>query len=374
MSNNDFKGKFRDNLITKGEHARKVRKIVSIIILALILVISIIAFSGYLFIKSALSPVNPDSDEQVKIEIPLGSSTSTIAQILEDNGVINNALIYQFYVKFANKPNLQAGSYSLSPSMTLDEITDRLVAGENALFTITIPEGYNVTQIAEKFASELHFSSKEFLEVANNREYIKKLMDKYSVLQEEILDGEIKTPLEGYLYASTYSFYEKEPTIESIIEEMVSQTEKVITPYMEQIEKSDFSLHEIITFASLVEKEANKEEQRKEIAGVFYNRLEKDMRLQTDPTVAYAMGEHLEITLYKDLEVDSPYNTYQIHGLPIGPIANFSESSLDAVLNPKDTNYLYFLHDKEGNIHYAETNDEHNKNRQKYLSSTNDEM
>src|SRR5690606_24529247 len=144
MSNNDFKGKFRDNLITKGEHARKVRKIVSIIILALILVISIIAFSGYLFIKSALSPVNPDSDEQVKIEIPLGSSTSTIAQILEDNGVINNALIYQFYVKFSNKPNLQAGSYSLSPSMTLDEITDRLVAGENALFTITIPEGYNV--------------------------------------------------------------------------------------------------------------------------------------------------------------------------------------------------------------------------------------
>lgn len=372
MSNNDVKGKFRENLIKKGEDARKVRKIVSVIILAFILLILIVALTGYLYIKSALSPVNPDSEEQIKVDIPLGSSSSTIAEILEENGLIKNALIYRFYVKIENKSNLQAGSYTLSPSMTLDEITERLELGESALFSITIPEGLNLNQIAERFASELHFSKEEFIEVATDKEYISKLMNKYSVLQNEILDDDIKVPLEGYLFATTYSFYENEPSIESIIELMVSQTEKVISSYKDQIEKSELNLHELITFASLVEKEANKAEQRKEIAGVFYNRLEKDMRLQTDPTVAYAIGEHLGITLYEHLEVDSPYNTYRIKGLPIGPIANFSESSFEAVLNPKETSNLYFLHDKEGNIHFAETNEEHNMNRQKYLNQSDE--
>src|SRR5690625_770895 len=117
--------------------------------------------------------------------------------------------------------------------------------------------------------------------------------------------------------------------------------------------EKDLTIHEAITFASLVEKEAKTSEQRELIAGVFYNRLDKDMPLQTDPTVLYALGKHKDRVLYKDLEVDSPYNTYKIDDLPVGPISNFSKTALEATLDPNENEYIYFLHDKEGEIHYS---------------------
>ncbi|WP_156291148.1 endolytic transglycosylase MltG [Oceanobacillus salinisoli] len=371
MSKKKNTGKFKDNLIARSEEASRVRKIVSVIILALLLILVIGGISGYMYIKSALEPVDPTSNEEIFVEIPLGSSSSTIANILEENGVIKNAFIYRFYIKLNNETEFQAGNYTFTPSMTLEEITENLKTGkmmQEPLFTVTIPEGKNIEEIAEIYAEQLHFKKEEFLEVVNDKQYIEELINKYSILSEEILHEDIVTPLEGYLFAATYDFYEEEPTIQSIIEQMLLQTQKVVTPYLDEISNHELTLHEVITFASLVEKEASKEEQRKEIAGVFYNRLEKDMRLETDPTVAYAVGEHLETTLYEHLETESPYNTYYIKGLPIGPIANFSESSLEAVLNPEDSNYLFFLHDSEGQIHYAETNEEHNRNREKYLN------
>lgn len=368
MSKKKSKGEFVDNLIATNEEASKVRKIVSLVILAIVLIIGISGIAGYFYVKSALKPVDPTSDKKITVEIPLGSSSSTIANILEENGVIKNALIYLFYIKVNNESNFQAGNYTFTPSMTLDEITESLQKGKTtALYTVTIPEGLNIDQIAEIYAKNFNFSKEEFLQVANDKDFIVKLMEKYSILPKDILKDEIISPLEGYLFAATYRYDEEKPSIQSIIEKMVSQTQDVVSPYMDQIEKSEFSLHEVLTFASLVEKEASNNEQRKEIAGVFYNRLKKGMRLETDPTVAYATGEHLETTLYKHLEVESPYNTYRIKGLPIGPIANFSKSSLEAVLQPKDSDYLFFLHDRKGKIHYAKTYDEHNENRKKYL-------
>lgn len=369
MSKKKSKGKFVDNLIATNEEASKVRKIVSLILLAIVIVIGISGIAGYLYVKSALQPVDPTSEKKINIEIPLGSSTSSIASILEENGVIKNAIIYQFYIKVNDESNFQAGKYTLSPSMTLEEITESLKIGKGtALHTVPIPEGLNINQIAEIYAKDFYFTKEEFLKVANDKDFINELMEKYSILPKDILKKEIISPLEGYLFASTYSYFEEKPSIKSIIEEMVSQTQDVVSPYMDQIEKNEFSLHEVLTFASLVEKEASNNDQRKQIAGVFYNRLEKGMRLETDPTVAYAIGEHLETTLYKHLEVESPYNTYRITGLPIGPIANFSKSSLEAVLQPDDSDYLFFLHDRQGKIHYAETYEEHNKNRKKYLN------
>ncbi|RLL48007.1 endolytic transglycosylase MltG [Oceanobacillus piezotolerans] len=371
MSKNNNKGSFKDNLIARSEEATKVRKIASVIILAILLLIIVGGVSGYLYIKSALEPVDPNNGEEIIVEIPLGSSSSNIASILEESGVIKNATIFQLYIKLNNYSDFQAGNYTLTQSMSLDEIAENIQEGkvlQEPIYRVTIPEGLTIEQMADIYAEKLPFTKEEFLEVVNNEDYINELIKRYSVLTEDILQEDILVPLEGYLFAATYDFYEEEPTVESVIEQMLSQTELIVSNYLAAIEERGLTIHEAVTLSSLVEKEASNEEQRKQIAGVFYNRLEEGMKLQTDPTVAYAIGEHLQTTLYEHLEEDSPYNTYMIEGLPIGPISNFSASSLDAVVNPMDSDYLYFLHDAQGNIHYAETNEEHNQNRAEYLN------
>ncbi|MCM3738660.1 endolytic transglycosylase MltG [Oceanobacillus luteolus] len=371
MSKGKFKKLFKENRNARGEEAHTVRKIVFIILIVFILLFAIGGVAGYSYVKSALEPVDENSEEKIDVEIPIGSSTSTIAGILEENGIIKNDLIFRFYIKFKNESDFQAGNYTFSPSMTIDEIIESLKSGKLVLEStqrVTIPEGLTVEQIAEIYSNHFSFTSEEFLEKVNDEEYIKQLIDEYPLLlTEEILHEDVKTPLEGYLYAITYDFYEENPSIESIVEMMLEQTQSVMAPYFEQIDEAGMTIHEAITFASIIEKETGKLDQRNEISGVFHNRLDVDMPLQTDPTVIYAKGEHTERVLYEDLEIESPYNTYKVKGLPVGPISNFAESSLEAVLNPVESDYLYFLHDRQGNIHFAETLEEHNQNKAEHL-------
>ncbi|UJL44920.1 endolytic transglycosylase MltG [Virgibacillus sp. NKC19-16] len=363
MSKKKKIGSYKDNLILRFDEATTVRKVVAIIIIALILILIAGGISGYLYINSALAPVEPESEEEVEVAIPIGSSSSAIAEILEENGLIKDSRIFRFYVQFNNESNFQAGEYTFSPSMTMDEIIDSLKNGrimEEPIHTITIPEGLNIDEIAEIYAENLHFSKEDFLDQVNDPEYIDELIEAYpTILTSDIMDPSIRTPLEGYLYAATYNFYTDEPSVTSIVEKMLAQTESVVEPYMDEIAEQDLSVHEAITFASIIEKETGMEDQRNKISGVFYNRLEEGMPLQTDPTVLYALGEHKDTVLHEDLEVDSPYNTYQVEALPIGPISNFAESALEAVVNPEESDYLYFLHDGEGSIYYAETYEEH---------------
>lgn len=362
---------FKENRNARGREASTVRKIVAVVLLVLIIIIAILGFAGYSYIKSALEPVDPESEEEIEVEVPIGSSTSSIASLLEENGIIKNGLIFRFYIKFKNESDFQAGNYTFSPSMTIDEIIESLKSGKIVLESthrITIPEGLTVEQIAAIFAKQFSFTSDEFIDKVNDEEYIQQLIEDYpNLLSDEILQKGIRTPLEGYLYGITYDFYEEDPSIEMIIETMLDQTSAIITPYLDQIAELDFTIHEALTFASLIEKESGRLDHRNEISGVFYNRLEEGMKLQTDPTVLYALGKHKDRVLYEDLEVESPYNTYVIEGLPIGPISNFAENSLEAVINPANNSYLYFLHDKEGNIYYAETLDEHNQNIDTYM-------
>src|SRR5699024_10185140 len=133
----------------------------------------------------------------------------------------------------------------------------------------------------------------------------------------------------------------------------------VMSYYDEISQLDDFSLHDVMTFSSLVEREARDEEERKLISGVFYNRLAEGMRLETDPTVLYSLGEHKDRVLLSDLEIESPYNTYHVYGLPIGPISNFGTSSLEAVIEPTETSYLFFVAAPDGEIYYSETFEEH---------------
>ncbi|MBM7597861.1 UPF0755 protein [Virgibacillus halotolerans] len=371
MSKKKKKETYRDNLNARSEEAKKVRKIVAIIILSLVVILLIGCIFGYTYIKSALNPVDPNSTEEITVDIPIGSSSSTIAKLLEENGLIKDARVFRFYTKFKNESNFQAGEYTFKPSMTLNEFIQSLKSGKvvaKPVYKVTIPEGKSIDEIAEIYAKELPFSKKEFLKQVNDPDYIKELMEEYpKILTKDILDKDIRTPLEGYLFAATYNFYEEEPSVKSVVMEMMDKTEEVLSDYTEDIEENDYSIHEIVTLASLVEKESGTKDQREQIAGVFYNRLDEGMKLQTDPTVLYALGEHKGKVLSKDLKTDSPYNTYQVDTLPVGPISNFAVSSLDAVLHPEDSDYIYFLHDDKGNIYFSETHEEHLKYKKKYI-------
>jgi UPF0755 protein len=370
MSKKKIKNTYRNNLIKRSNEARTVRKIVSIIILALIVIIAIGGISGYLYIKSALEPIDPTNKENIEVTIPMGSSTSSIANILEENDIIKDARIFRFYIKFKNESDFQAGEYVFNQTLSLDEIIESLKAGKmmaEAVHTITIPEGKTIQQIATIYANQLSFTEDEFIEKVNDVPYIEELISEYPILTETILDPEIRVPLEGYLFAATYEFYEEEPTIEVVIENMLDKTMEIVVPFQDDIAAKEFTVHEAITFASLLENEARTEEQRKQIAGVFYNRLDEGMKLQTDPTVLYALGGHKDKVLLEDLKIESPYNTYVIDALPIGPISNFAQNALEAVFEPEESDFIYFLHDAEGNIHYSVTYDEHLAFKKEYI-------
>ncbi|WP_182200505.1 endolytic transglycosylase MltG [Paraliobacillus salinarum] len=362
----------KENFLKRCKEASTVRKIVFGLLLLLSIVIVVGGTSGYFYVKNGLEPVDPSDESTKTVTIPLGSSTSQIASILEDNGIISNDLIYRFYVKFNNASQFQAGEYQLSPSMSLKEITDKIQTGvimQDPVFSVTIPEGKTLEEIAQLYETNAEIDADEFMKKMKDQEYIKQLIDAYpEILSDKILAEDIRYPLEGYLFAATYQFYEKNPSIDSIIHDMLEKTQQVVMDYSPQIDKvKEYSVHEVLTLASLVEKEARTQEDRERIAGVFFNRLNKDMILQTDPTVLYALGEHKDRVLYKDLEVESPYNTYQNKGLTPGPISNFGENSLDAVLDPESTNYLYFVAAPDGEVYYAETYDRHKQLVQEHL-------
>lgn len=364
--------KMHRNFLRRAREASLVRKIVVVMI---ILMSVLVYFGGrYVFdyLEAGLNPVDPDSNEEVLVDIPMGSSSSTIAEILEDHGIIDNALIYRVYIKVNNVTGFQAGEYSLSPAMTLEEVSAELLSGRvltEALYTVTIPEGRTLEEIAVLLENSTGIDQEEFLEQMNDDAYIQSLIERFPlILSEEILDNDIRYPLEGYLFAATYPIYEETPSIDTVVTQMLDKTEDVIRNYYNEIDElGEFSIHELLTFSSIVEREARNEEERRLISGVFYNRLEEGMRLETDPTVIYAIGEHVDRVLFSHLEIDSPYNTYRIFGLPIGPISNFGESSLRAVLDPEDTNYLFFVAAPDGTIYYSETFEEHRRLANEHL-------
>jgi len=186
------------------------------------------------------------------------------------------------------------------------------------------------------------------------------------MLTDEILDEDIHHPLEGYLFPASYQFEEEQPSIEKVVRTMLDQMQVVYDQRQGIVNGSDYTFHELLTMGSIVEREAREREDRFTIAGVLHNRLNEGMMLQVDPTVAYAQGEHIYMTTYDDLEVDSPYNTYQHTGLPPGPISTVREESLVASADPNSTDYLYFYARYNGEIIYNEDYDDHLEARDTY--------
>ncbi|MFA1711646.1 endolytic transglycosylase MltG [Peribacillus frigoritolerans] len=363
----------RMKLLEQQGEAKLVRKIIMITIASLILLIGIVGLVGFLYINSAMKPVNPDDDTIKKVKIPIGSSVNGISTLLEEQGIIKDARVFKYYIKFRNESGFQAGEYKLSPSMPIEDIVTSIKTGKlmkEAAMKITIPEGKQLIQIAEIIAGKTGEDPKKVFKKLNDKKFVNSMQEQFpQLLTSEIENEKVLYPLEGYLFPATYDFYEEKPTLESIVIEMLKKTEETLQAYEGQMDKNDYSVHEMLTFASLVEEEATAQVDRGKIASVFYNRIEEDMPLQTDPTVLYAKGSHKSRVYYKDLEVKSPYNTYKNKGLPPGPIANAGTTSIDAVLKPEKTDYLYFLATPEGEVLYSKTLDDHNNKKAEHISN-----
>ncbi|HLQ39374.1 MAG TPA: endolytic transglycosylase MltG [Tetragenococcus sp.] len=350
---------------------RVVRKIVLIIVLALVIVGGVFGFSSYRYVKSSLEPVSEESDKTIAVNIPIGSSNKQIGEILERNKIIKSGLVFNYYTKFNNYDGFQAGKYVFSPSMTLDELANHLKKGTSASGQVkfTIPEGYDVDQIATSLAKTTRFKKKDFLALIKDEDFFKELKETYpDLLEDASKSKDVRYRLEGYLFPATYDANQN-VSLKELVTQMVAKSDEIMSNYYEDIDKSDLNVHEVLTLASLVEKEGVTDEDRKMIAQVFFNRIDADMPLQSDISVLYALGEHKEKVYNKDLQVDSPYNLYQNTGYGPGPFNNPSQEAIEAVLNPTDNNYLYFVADvSTGEVYYANTFDEHNELVEKYVN------
>ncbi|MCL6424865.1 endolytic transglycosylase MltG [Bacillus subtilis] len=344
------------------------------IILSSIVVLFLIIGGAFLYGKSLLEPVEKDSKTTVNINIPSGSSVSAIASILKKNDVIKSEKAFQYYVKYKGASGFQAGFYHLNKGMDLDAIIQKLTSGATGYaFQITVTEGAQLTQIAAAIADETKYSKKQVIAKLDDETFINQLKKEFpDTVTNDVFNKNIKHPLEGYLFPATYPFNDPDTSLEDIIKAMIKQTNSYVEKYKSEMKKNKVSVHKLLTMASLIEEEATEKADRHKIASVFYNRLKKKMPLQTDPTVLYAAGKHKDRVLYKDLEIDSPYNTYKNTGLTPGPIANAGMSSWEAALHPDKTDYLYFLAKSNGEVVFTKTLKEHNKAKEKYISSKNE--
>ncbi|MGN0704098.1 MAG: endolytic transglycosylase MltG [Lentihominibacter sp.] len=334
-----------------------------IILIAVIIAVVVITGGSMLYL-SGLGAADPDDTETVTVEIPEGSGASYIIEILDQNGLIRNKVCAKIHARIGGYDTLQANSYLFSRSMTLPEIMDAVNTGDFNYISknrFTIIEGATVPQAAESVAAELPFTSDEIIKKWSDKKYLKELIDEYWFLSDDILDDDILYPLEGYIYPETYFVTSEDPTIEDVTTMILRKTDEELTARKSQISASGRTVHEFLTLASIVESESLFEKDRPVIAGVFINRLNKDMPLQSDITVLYALQEKRVDVSYADLEVDSKYNTYKHTGLPVGPVCAVPGNTMDDVLNYEKTDYLFFFATEDGEVIYSKTIDEHNK-------------
>ncbi|MDD4644288.1 MAG: endolytic transglycosylase MltG [Bacilli bacterium] len=327
----------------------------TMVCLIIFFIVAILSFCGFYYY--GISPVG-NSDKKITVDIPYGSSRDEIASILKDEDLIRNATIFTLYLKLNGIETLQAGTYSFTKNMNLETIVDKIVNGEilGASTTMTFKEGKTISDLATLIASKTDYTEEEFIALAANKEYLTELIKDYWFLTNDILDDGLYFPLEGYLFPDTYDIYNL--TLKQIIEIQLDNTKKVLDDYKTEIEASKYNIHQIMTMASMVELEGNNDSNRAGIARVFYNRLDDGISLGSDVTAHYGVQKSMseEIT-QAELDADNPYNTRNTSfaGLPLGPISNPSESSIEAALNPTDSNYNYFMADKNGKIYFSKT-------------------
>lgn len=338
------------------------------VVLSLLSIMALGAGIALYYVWSNLQPMPAGATKE--ITITRGMSANSVADTLEENGIIKNSFVFGYYLQLKDEGSkFQAGKYEMNPGMDNAAIIAKLNAGDiiaEETIRFTIPEGFTVLQIADKLAAEGLVNKDKFLELAENgrtwgaAEAVLTIPD----------DDKLHKRLEGYLFPETYEM-KIGSTEEQIISRMLQETDRKLATlpegWQDTMEEMGRTMHEIMTIASLIEREVVVDEERALVSSVIYNRLDEPMRLQIDAAVQYALDEPKERLLNKDLEIDSPYNTYKNDGLPPGPIASPSLASIEAALYPAESDYLFYVTKKDGSqTHlFAKTYNEHLRNIKK---------
>ena len=329
------------------------KKIIFFTLFLILLAVSIFFYLRY----QVYSSVGKTQNQM--IEIVKGQGAGEVGEELERKGIISNNIYFNFYVLMNDVANeILPGSYYISSGMTIPEIVQLIVTERPKDIKITFPEGWTIEQMAERL-SEKGFPGDEFLELAESGESFEA---EYTFLQNRTAKS-----LEGYLFPDTY-FFLPEASAENIVKKMLDNFgSKVSFNLLNQISDQGKTLEEIVIMASIIEKEVNKEVDRKIVSGIFWSRIEIGQALQSCATLAYILGENKEQYSLEDTRIDSLYNTYLHPGLPPGPINNPGLSAILAATNPQNSSYLYFLNDpKTGTTVFSDTLEGHNANKQKY--------
>jgi UPF0755 protein len=312
-----------------------------------------IAWQGIKLYQFAHQPADKIDAQDLTPVLP-GENFNALAAKLKQRGIITNIRYFKLLALLRGDDKiLKAGEYALSPSMTPIQVLDALVRGLAYLHRLTIPEGYTLKQIAEEVDKNEFGESDEFISLANDPEVVSQF-------------GIEAQSLEGYLFPDTY-YFPKGASPKLIIKKMVERFQEQFPPkWNDRAKDLGRSVHEIVTLASIIEKETGAPSERSVIASVFHNRLKKKMRLESDPTVIYGIKDFDGNIKRKHLTTMTPYNTYKIKGLPPGPIANPGRAAIEAALYPAQTDYLFFVSKKDSTHYFSKTIQEHQKAVRKY--------
>lgn len=341
------------------------------IALGILISTAIIIVGCCLFYNYQLSPVN-HSTKVIEVEIPNNTTTRGIASILKENHLIRDERIFLIYVKIMNISDMKAGYYDFSGNMGVKKIVSTLQDGSTKnpnQIKITFQEGINIRNFATKVNKNTVNTYDSVLELLKDEDYLNELIEKYWFIDEDIKNGKLYYSLEGYLFPDTYYFTSKEVSTKEIITKMLNKMDEVLSSYQKEIENSNLTIHEILTLASVIEKEG-KTKDFSNISSTFYNRMSIHMSLESCATAYYGVGlEFNELGIATD-EVIAPindYNTYKLNGLPVGPISLPSRNAIDAALNPNDTDYLFFLSDNQGVSYFFQTYGQQQNKKQELI-------
>lgn len=317
----------------------------------------LVSFLAIFIIQEILLPKNRNLREEKIFSIEKGESAFEINENLQKEGLIKNRFFLDFYlILTGNSKKLQAGQYKISASMNIPEIANKIVLGEIFTVKITIPEGYNLKQIEDELIPIWSPTVLEHFKIKNFKKEFNFLTD-----------APDEANLEGFLFPDTYFLNPAAPETE-IVKYFLNNFEKKLTAESRrEIKNQEKTIFEIITMASLIEKEVQTMEDKETVSGILWKRLENNIPLQIDATIAYLTGKKTTKVSREDTQIDSPYNTYKYAGLPLGPISNPGIDSIVAAIYPKNNNYWYYLSTPEGKTIFSKTLEEHNLAKAKYL-------
>ena len=331
----------------------------AMLILTTILIIFVCSYFNY-----NLAPVSNDST--LKTVVIEEGGISDIANTLKENNLIRDVTMFKVYIKLTGKTSLKASTYEFSENMGVKKIVEILEYGNNYNpdeVKITFKEGINMREIAKLINDNTNNSEEDVFDLLSDENYLNELIDSYWFITDEIKNNKIYYSLEGYLYPNTYIYTNKDVSVKEIFKKMLDEMNEKLTPYKDKINNNELSIHEILTLASIIELEGASSSDRNGVAGVFYNRLDSNMTLGSDVTTYYAIKVDMnERDLTKaELNDCNNYNTRcsTFIGLPVSPICIPSIESIDAVLEPTEHDYYYFVADKNKKTYFTKTYNEH---------------